>query len=49
MAHRAEYNPIHNYDIIYTPDVLVFKSDTVKPELMDEVKAEFAENKKKFK
>ena len=36
MAHRAEHNPIHNDDIIYTPDVLVFKSDTVKPELMDE-------------
>ena len=36
MAHRAEHDPIHNDDIIYTPDVLVFKSDTVKPELMDE-------------
>lgn len=39
MAHRAEHNPIHNDDIIYTPDVLVFKSDTVKPELMDELLA----------
>ena len=36
MTHRAEHDPIHNDDIIYTPDVLVFKSDTVKPELMDE-------------
>ena len=36
MVHRAEHYPIHNDDIIYTPDVLVFKSDTVKPELMKE-------------
>ena len=36
MTHRAEHDPIHNDDIIYTPDVLAFKSDTVKPELMDE-------------
>lgn len=36
MAHRAQHDPIHNDDIIYTPNVLVFKSDTVKPELMDE-------------
>ena len=34
--HRQAHNPIYNDDIIYTPDVLAFKSDTVKPELMDE-------------
>ena len=34
--HRKEHNPIHNDDIIYTPDVTVFKTDTAYPELMDE-------------
>ena len=34
--HRAEGNPIHNDDCIYTPDVMVFKTDTAKPSLMDE-------------
>lgn len=34
--HRAEQNPIHNDDIIYTPDVVVFKTDTARPELMVE-------------
>ena len=36
MAHRSAHDPIHNDDIIYTPDVLVFKSDTVRPELLNE-------------
>jgi uncharacterized protein (TIGR02452 family) len=34
--HRAEHNPHHNDDIIYTPDVTVFKTDTDRPELMPE-------------
>lgn len=34
--HRAAKNPIHNDDIIYTPDVIVFKIDTAYPQLMDE-------------
>ena len=29
--HRAEKNPIHNDDVIYTPGVTVFKSDTPNP------------------
>lgn len=34
--HRTAKNPIHNDDIIYTPDVIVFKTDTAYPQLMDE-------------
>ena len=34
--HRKAHNPIHNDDIIYTPDVMVFKTDTSRPVLMDE-------------
>ncbi|MBE5923311.1 MAG: TIGR02452 family protein [Lachnospiraceae bacterium] len=34
--HRNERNPIHNDDIIYTPNVAVFKSDTANPVLMKE-------------
>lgn len=34
--HRASGNPFANDDIIYTPDVTVFKTDTLHPELMDE-------------
>ena len=34
--HRAEKNPIHNDDVIYTPGVIVFKSDTANPVTMDE-------------
>lgn len=34
--HRSEHNPLHNDDIIYTPDVTVFKSDTASPKLMPE-------------
>lgn len=34
--HRNAKNPIHNDDIIYTPDVVVFKTDTVYPKLMNE-------------
>lgn len=33
--HRAAHDPIHNDDIIYTPDIVVFKSDTDRPELME--------------
>ena len=29
--HRRMRNPLHNDDIIYTPDVVVFKTDTDKP------------------
>ena len=32
--HRNERNPIHNADIIYTPDVIVFKTDTSYPKMM---------------
>ncbi len=32
--HRHAHDPLHNDDIIYTPDVTVFKTDTSHPELM---------------
>ncbi len=32
--HRAMHNPLHNDDIIYTPEIAVFKSDTAYPELL---------------
>lgn len=32
--HRSQNNPLYNDDCIYTPDVLVFKTDTGFPELM---------------
>ena len=34
--HRMAHNPIHNDDIIYTPNVTVFKTDTASPSLMKE-------------
>lgn len=34
--HRNGHNSIHNDDIIYTPKVTVFKTDTAMPELMPE-------------
>jgi len=34
--HRDARNPLHNDDIIYTPGVTVFKTDTVTPKLMPE-------------
>ena len=34
--HRAAANCLHNDDIIYTPDVYVFKTDTSNPTLMPE-------------
>lgn len=34
--HRRARDPIHNDDIIFTPDVTVFKTDTADPELMVE-------------
>lgn len=34
--HRKEKNPIHNDDCIYTPDVVVFKTDTNSPKNMQE-------------
>ena len=34
--HRNAKNPLNNADIIYTPDVTVFKTDTSKPKLMNE-------------
>lgn len=34
--HRLAHNPIHNDDIIYTPSVTVFKSDTANPTLLPE-------------
>lgn len=36
QPHRRERNPIHNDDLIYTPDVVVFKSDTAYPQLLPE-------------
>ncbi len=36
MPHRNAHDPIHNDDIIYTPDVTVFKTDTAAPKLMPE-------------
>lgn len=34
--HRKAQNPLHNDDIIFTPDVTVFKTDTANPVLMKE-------------
>ena len=34
--HRNSHNPLHNGDIIYTPDVTVFMTDTDFPKRMDE-------------
>ncbi len=34
--HRKAMNPLHNDDIIYTPEITVFKTDTAKPKLMPE-------------
>ena len=36
MPHRELNNPLYNNDCIYTPDVVVFKSDTDFPETMPE-------------
>lgn len=36
QPHRQERNPVHNDDLIYTPDVVVFKTDTASPVLMPE-------------
>ena len=33
--HRQAHNPIYNDDIIYTPAVTVFKTDTEQPEIMN--------------
>ena len=35
-AHKKAHNPIYNDDIIYSPNVDVFKTDTVEPKLMNE-------------
>ena len=34
--HRESKNPIHNADIIYIPNITVFKSDSSSPELLPE-------------
>ena len=34
--HRRARNPLHNDDIIFTPEVLVIKTDSEYPKLMDE-------------
>lgn len=36
MFRNGELNSLYNDDCIYTPDVVVFKSDTAHPELLDE-------------
>ncbi|MCR5233451.1 MAG: TIGR02452 family protein [Lachnospiraceae bacterium] len=36
QPHRDAHDPIHNDDIIYTPGVMVFKTDTAMPQLMPE-------------
>ncbi len=33
--HQEQRNPLYNDDCIYTPDVLVFKTDTRSPQLLD--------------
>lgn len=33
-AHQRQHNPLYNDDCIYTPGVVVFKSDTAKPKLL---------------
>ncbi|MBQ9280934.1 MAG: TIGR02452 family protein [Treponema sp.] len=34
--HRKKHNPIHNDDILYTKDIIVFKTDTANPVRMAE-------------
>ena len=34
--HREAHDPLHNDDLIYTPGVVVFKSDTAYPRTLDE-------------
>ena len=36
--HRRQHDPLHNDDCIYTPGVMVFKSDTDYPQLLPEDK-----------
>jgi len=36
QPHRKDRDPLHNDDCIYTPDVVVFKTDTHQPETMEE-------------
>ncbi len=36
--HRDAHDPLHNDDCIYTPDVVVFKTDTQVPQYMEENK-----------
>ena len=36
LPHRHAANPLHNDDLIYTPDVVIFKSDTAYPKLLPE-------------
>ncbi|MDD6657518.1 MAG: TIGR02452 family protein [Lachnospiraceae bacterium] len=36
LPHRRELDNIHNDDLIYTPGVIVMKTDTAKPKLMPE-------------
>ena len=36
--HRRAHEPLHNYDCIYTPGIVVFKSDTDYPQLLPEEK-----------
>ncbi|MBQ3369028.1 TIGR02452 family protein [bacterium] len=34
--HKMSHDPIHNDDILYTPDIVVFKTDSATPERMPE-------------
>lgn len=36
QPHRDAHNPLYNNDCLYTPEVIVFKSDIALPERMDE-------------
>lgn len=36
LPHRKAKNPLHNDNIIYTPDVVIFKTDTSSPKLLNE-------------
>lgn len=38
LPHRASGNPLHNDDCIYTPQVMVLKTDTAFPEQLPEAK-----------
>jgi len=36
LPHRHAHNPLHNDDLIYSPDVMIFKTDDSRPVLMSQ-------------